>query len=153
MTATSRLRFRALRLLDEQPFETFGALMFGLVGIPLVLNGAEPNTISTVLPDPLVRLWAINLVVGSLLVLVGLGRGWQGVEKSGLSLLASACVAYAIVILYVAGTTAAFAAAILVAFGAACWRRRGAIQRVVVFHTTDLSPRVGDEGDARGSSR
>jgi len=121
------------RLTDEQPFEVFGAAFALLVGVPLILKGAQPDSIQDVLPDILVRLWAINLTFGAALTLFGLGKPSQMAEKFGLSLLSSACLVYAIILTYVAWPQGAVAAAIILAFSCAAWARRSSLSRVTTI--------------------
>lgn len=67
----------------------------GVVGILSLLVLAQPGTIATVLPVPLLIMWSITLIVGALMTVSGMFRSSRITERSGLMLTAIGCIIYA----------------------------------------------------------
>jgi hypothetical protein len=145
---TPRIRSWLVRRLPDwllfDPFEAFMALLC-LLSVPQLLFGRPANAVSALLPTPVRTLWALNLGIGSLLLLWGLTRHQWQVRSGGLLLLAVSATIYTMVIIVFAGPKATFAAAITLAFALACYARR------TVLLTIDATIRrfrpVGDEPD------
>lgn len=141
MTTSDVLRFRRLRrFTDREPFEVYISALCVIFGIPLVLRGAGPNTIEETLPDVLVALWGIELVLGGILTLTGLGIENARLERAGLTFLAAAALVYGTVLLFVAWPAGAIAAAVTIGFGLACLARRSSMRRTITLHTRPEKP-------------
>lgn len=71
-------------------------LATGTVGVTSLLALREPGTIADTLSIPLLVLWSVTLIIGAVLVLVGMSRGFRVVERAGLMLTALGCATYAL---------------------------------------------------------
>lgn len=133
------LTFRQLRhSVDLQPFEIFLALLCMLSGLPLLLNGPGPGTIESHLPPILVNIWAVELVLGGFLTLLGLAFHTL-IEKVGLQFLCAATLVYAIIIARAAWPDSIVTTGILLGFSLACMARIRGMDRTITF-------RVGKDG-------
>lgn len=136
---------RAVRFLrrytDQQPFEVYMATLCVIVGVPLILNGAAPETIEETLPPFLVHLWGLELGAGATLTLFGLGAENDRLERGGLLLLAAASLSYGLILLAFTWPNGRVAAALIIGFGLACMARRSAMRRTVTLRTGTLRDR------------
>lgn len=90
--------------------EVFIALLCILAGLPILLNPAvfAPVSVLAVLPVFLVMAWAVALVLGGLLTLVGILLSNVYIERAGLILIAVGAFIFGTTILLVTGTTRLF---------------------------------------------
>lgn len=113
-------------------FEILIAWLCLVSGVPMLLDRAQPNSVISLLPEWLVRLWGINLALGGLLILLGYGA-WRhrsrtfahgelglGIEQAGLCLLGSGTLVFGIIIVMVAGWAGMLPAGTYLVFTAAC---------------------------------
>ena len=91
----------------------------GTVGFTSLLALREPGTIAEVLPIPLLVLWSVTLIIGAVLVLLGMSRGYRTVERAGLMLTAIGCVTYASALFSVGGARAQIIGGLFLAIAAA----------------------------------
>lgn len=71
-------------------------LATGTVGVTSLLVLRESGTIADTLSVPLLILWSVTLIIGAVLVIVGMSRGFRVVERAGLMLTAIGCATYAL---------------------------------------------------------
>jgi hypothetical protein len=90
----------------------------GTVGLLSLLAIEEPGTIADVLPLPLLILWSVTLIIGAVLVLLGMWRGYRTVERAGLMLTAIGCITYASALFSVGGARAQIIGWLFVAIAA-----------------------------------
>ncbi|MEU0493480.1 hypothetical protein ACOQFV_09115 [Nocardiopsis changdeensis] len=112
------------------PFEA----MLGVVGVisgTTTFLGVAPPSIAEILPAPMVLAWAVSLLVGSPLILVGLATQQLRVEQAGLVLLAATTLIYGAAIVAVQPATATTAAATYVLYAAACLLRIRVLTRAL----------------------
>ena len=135
---------RSIRYMDplhlgRHPFQTF-IMALALVSVTTnILAGVEPSSIEATLPGWVVAGWFAMLGIGCTLAL--LGAYWHGgytlaltLERIGLDFTGIAGVIYGICVVGFAGLGGLVAAAIVLAFGAACLVRARDI--ALIFHAT-----------------
>lgn len=105
------------------PFEVFIGALCVIAGLPSLFNGPPAESIEALLPKPIVRIWAAELVIGGLLIVVGVISRRHRIERAGLFQLGPAAVAYGVAVVKVVGAGGIAAAAILFAFGLSCLAR------------------------------
>lgn len=110
-------------VLFEYPFELFLSVLCLLSGLPMLLGLATPRSIEALLPWPVVRMWALALIVGSVSTSYGLLRASRVPAFTGLRLLGDASLIYAVAILIVAGWRGLLASMLTLAFATACLAR------------------------------
>lgn len=124
----------------SNPFEIFLMLVGILYGTQIVIEPLipgvriNPQTVAGQLTPPSAYVWAVALLVGGVLTLVGLG--WRNrvtgivLEQIGLVTVGSACVFYVVAIILLFGfDVGAFPGAITTAFGLACFARWFQLQK------------------------
>jgi hypothetical protein len=114
------LRHTPAPLLRE-PFLLWLALVCVLSAAAQMLGFGEPSSVQQLLPPLIRRAWHIELLVGGSLTLIGVLFSKTRLLVLGLQPLGLASLAYAFVILWLAGGRAALPAGITVAFAAACF--------------------------------
>lgn len=125
--------------LGRHPFQTY-LMVLGLISsIALLLSRTEPASLEATLPEWLVYLWAVMLVTGCALALVGAywPRSYTAaltMERIGLDFTGIAGLIYGVGVMIFGGMSALLAAAIVLAFGAACLVRARDI--ALIFHTS-----------------
>ena len=125
--------------LGRHPFQTF-IMALALVSVATtILAGVEPSSIEATLPGWVVFGWFLMLGVGCSLSLAG--AYWRGgytlaltLERIGLDFTGIAGVIYGLCVVGFAGLGGLVAAAIVLAFGAACLVRARDI--ALIFHAT-----------------
>lgn len=134
-----KLFFSDLRkTFQEHPFELFFAFFTIMVGFPLVVAGASPQSVQALLPEALVRLWGAEILFGGLLTMAGLIWPHSQTERFGCTLLSAGCTVYGLVLLLVVGLQGAVAGSLILGFGLASGVRAYAINKVETVHTEDL---------------
>jgi hypothetical protein len=105
---------------ESNPFQVILALFLVLGGIPIMLGGATPGSVSDELPEAWVHLWGGLLVVAGALVAAGHGLHRLTVERAGLIPLMYGSAVYAIALVASNPRTGwlAFAAQAGIALGA-----------------------------------
>jgi len=103
---------RILQSVNVNSIEVFLALLCFLAGLPILLNPAvfAPTSVLTLFSTPFVVLWALALVVGGLLDLVGIMSGNVYLRRSGLIILAAASFVMGVSVIVLTGVTRLFAA-------------------------------------------
>jgi hypothetical protein len=94
-------------------------LATGTVGITSLLALREPGTIADALSIPLLILWSVTLIIGAILVIVGMSRGFRVVERAGLMLTALGCTTYALALFGSESTRAKIVGVLFLAIAAA----------------------------------
>jgi hypothetical protein len=113
-----------------RPGEWFLAVLCALSGLTILTGAARPTSVARLLPEPIYVAWGACLVIGAASLACGLASyrrspgGWIVTRvpcyRLGLRLLGLSAALYAVVILYVAGLNAMFAASITTAFAGMC---------------------------------
>ena len=129
------------RLSDRHPFEVYLLALTLLAAVPASFGVAPaPATIRVQLDPTAARLWAIALMVGAAVALVGLC--WKrprqglsvtglGLEQVGLTFVGAATVFYAACAFLAAGTPALIPLGTVLAFGVASFRQAWKIHRIL----------------------
>jgi hypothetical protein len=78
----------------------------GSIGVTSLLALREPGTIAEVLSIPLLVLWSVTLILGSIFVLIGMTKSFRVVERAGLMLTSIGCATYASALFSVGGVRA-----------------------------------------------
>lgn len=122
------------RVLIQETFEVFTAILCMVSGLPLVLGEVEADSVNASLPHLMAQLWGGVLLGGSLLTLIGLiiANATQGpkafhrmisghkIERLGLLALAWAGAIYAASILLAVGLGGFVAAMLILVFACTC---------------------------------
>ena len=90
----------------------------GVVGLTSLVALNEPGTIARVLPVPLLLMWSVTLIAGSVFVLFGMFRGYRAIERAGLMLTGIGCLVYAVCLFSVGGARAQIVSYLFVAIAA-----------------------------------
>jgi len=117
------LRFLCKRwkALQADSFETFMALICVLGAVPILLAPAlAPNPVLALLPLVIIICWAVALLVGGLLDLVGLCTGNLYVRRAGLVLLSAAAFIMGMAAFAVVGLSKVVGVGMYFAFSWAC---------------------------------
>lgn len=138
----------------RHPLDPRAVYVLGLAtvaGVVLLFTGAEPGSIEALLPKWGVALWAMALVGGSVLTLIGMSRQTvDGVitEQVGSVATGVACVMYASAMILVGGMHALLPASFVLGFGAACFVRWGQLQKLLVEGQVVVDEYHENEGDS-----
>jgi hypothetical protein len=128
---------------SRNPFELFTLGLGLLSGLPLLFGVPAPGSTNALLGPVLVHVWAWILVAGCATALIGVWWTWFGwcpwvrptpgtgllVERVGLVAVGVGTLIYAVAILAEAPGFRWLPAAIVAAYGLACWWRAFLIQR------------------------
>ena len=116
---------RILHSLRIASIEVFVALLCLLSGLPILFNPATfaPASVIVAFPMVLVIAWALCLVVGGGLNLVGLAVDNPYLRRAGLAMLAGGATFMALSILFVAGWVKLFSIGVYLIFAWACAAR------------------------------
>lgn len=117
--------------LITHPAEWFVAFLCALGGIPAILGIVKSQSLESLLPLAVYRVWGTCLLIGGVAVMIGLASirhtpsGHHVVTKLpiyrlGLRLLLVATLCYAAALLVVSGLNAVLACVTLAAFGGMC---------------------------------
>lgn len=90
-------------------------------GATLAIQGAAPATVEESLPDWVVFLWGCELIIGSLLILVGSFIGSWFLENNGLWLSGASALVYAMILLVAAWPASVLVAAYTAGYAATCF--------------------------------
>ena len=60
------------RVLIQETFEVFTAILCMITGVPLVFGRVNANSIEATLPEIAARVWGVTLLAGAVLTLAGL---------------------------------------------------------------------------------
>lgn len=114
------------------PFEVFAGFVGFVFGFPLLLGIVAPTSLLLLLPAFAYWLYAIALVLGSLIVGIGLRKRNPFALASGLQLLGGCYFVYGIAAAVVMGISVAFAGlSAFVSFGAICLIRATHFRRLI----------------------
>ena len=103
--------FKAIAMaLALSSVEAFLAILVLLAGVPILFapEHLSPGSLLRTLPMFMVYGWAIGMVVGGILTLVGIGFRSYHVERAGVAQLAGVAFVYGLAMIASAGFTAAF---------------------------------------------
>lgn len=134
----------------RHPFQTY---IFGLCiisSVPALFGIVGAASIEAELPYWLALGWNLALLVGATVGL--LGSYWPGdytnaltIERTGLAIVGSAAVVYAVVIIVSASPDRIIQAAITFGFGLACIRRARDIGHIIQTALSDLRAKAAQE--------
>ena len=110
----------ATRALRRQPEALFLSLLCLLSGLVHFFGAPTPNPIELLIPPLMVAVWYAQLSLGGALRITGLLAASPKLDLAGCLLLGSASTVYGAAIVYVDGPGYLVAAAITLAFAAAC---------------------------------
>lgn len=133
------------------PEEAFLAFICLVTGFTLLFGKAETPSLEQLLPRWIAYAWAVELMVGGLVVLVGMFGRWVRVEQIGLVTLAFTCPCYALAIIAVVGIQQGLVSvAFLTAYSLACARRAWLIKQSerVLRLIAQTAASMREEGDA-----
>jgi hypothetical protein len=132
----------ARKLSDRHPFEIFMLSTAMVSSFPAAAGFAPPpNSIAQQLPGWPSRAWAIILMLGCAIALVGLAKRrppWPvvsvtalGFEQVGLTIAGGSTTIYALAVIASAGVPALVPAGLSLAFGLACFAQAWKIERIL----------------------
>jgi len=91
--------YRVIRAFADTSMEAYLAFLCLLGGLPMLFDQTlAPGSLLALLPPWLILIWAVILVIGGVLVLLGIGKPWLLLERAGISLLGGGAFVYAIVL-------------------------------------------------------
>lgn len=138
------------RLAGRHPFELFTLYLAFLVALPTVLQIIpEPGSIRALMPAWLSWGWSATLLAGSVTAIAGIY--WRNritgliLEQLGLAGTGVGAAAYAVAVVYIAGTDGLIAGAFCIGFSVACVRRYFHIQQTLdVTHEVQVRREKGE---------
>lgn len=138
------------------PRATFVLALSVMSGILSLVVAETPDSLRAAMPDWAVLIWAILLIVGSAVAVIGMAfRGVGGVitEQIGNMTVAVTTIFYATLAVYIVGASAIFVAGIIGAWGLACFIRWVQLQMLIdsAYRTEKHSRKIRREIErARG---
>lgn len=121
----------------RHPFQTYMLALCILSSLPRLAGQGTSGAIESSLPTWLALAWALSLLLGASVAL--LGSFWPGdydmglfLERTGLDVVGLAALAYGVIIFIVGGWLSLLAAAIILGFALSCLTRARDIARI--FH-------------------
>lgn len=126
-----RIGIHAASRYPADPRAIFILALLILIGLPLIIVGARPDSVAALLPRWGAALWGFALVGGSITTLYGMSKQTvDGVitEQIGSVATGVASLIYAVCIGFIGGETALVAAAYATGFGLSCFWRWGQLQ-------------------------
>lgn len=95
------------RAVQIDSIEVFIAILCFLSGIPILINPGEyaPTSVLSILPYYLALAWAVALVLGGLLNVIGIMASNPYLRRAGLILVASGAFVMGLTVLFLTGTT------------------------------------------------
>lgn len=129
----------------RHPFEVFLLALSVLSGLPVLIAGTAPDSITDALNDWAARAWGGGLAIGGAIALLGIyltrprphatkiSVTGLVVEQVGLVVVGGACLVYAAAVLLYFGLQGVGPAGIVLAYGVSCGWRWLQIQRLMIL--------------------